>query len=92
MEFYVTVDGKDVRWEWKDKVKQFWETWRPTEKQVVLGPHREYIMQPIKPLSLNPYLNPLDILLCLYIFPMRHTPCFWNAEILELLCIDHSHF
>tara|TARA_R100000995_G_scaffold75402_2_gene44731 strand:- start:2639 stop:2881 length:243 start_codon:yes stop_codon:yes gene_type:complete len=36
MEFYVTVDGKDVRWEWKDKVKQFWETWRPTEKQVVI--------------------------------------------------------
>ena len=36
MEFYVTVDGKDVRWEWKDKVKQFLETWRPTEKQVVI--------------------------------------------------------
>ena len=32
--FTESVDGEEVQWEWKDKNKQFYETWRPKAKDI----------------------------------------------------------
>ncbi len=34
MEMYQEVNGQLVQWEWKDKKKQFYETWLPKAKDI----------------------------------------------------------
>ena len=34
MEMYQEVNGQLVQWEWKDKKKQFYETWLPKVKDI----------------------------------------------------------